>query len=64
MFILQIPEGSSPLWGEDLLLLYEFNSVSEGNRVLEIPRTTISTYLNTQKVYKGRYIFSFHSLKV
>lgn len=43
-------------------LLYEFDSVSDSARKLEIPRTTISTYLDTQKVYKDLYIFSTYPL--
>ena len=46
------------IYNPDLLLLYEFDSVSESARKLEIPRTTISTYLDTRKVYKKMYIFS------
>ena len=42
--------------------LYEFESVSESARKLEIPRTTISTYLDTRKVYKNKYLFYSYSL--
>jgi len=46
------------VYSPDLILLYEFSSISEAGRELEIPRTTISTYLDTRRVYKSRYIFS------
>jgi hypothetical protein len=50
------------IYNPDRLLLFEFDSVSESARKLEIPRTTISTYLDTQKVYKKMYIFSTYIL--
>lgn len=50
------------IYSPDLVLLYEFDSVSESARKLEIPRTTISTYLDTQKVYKDKYLFYTYSL--
>lgn len=60
------PKSTRPvriyIYNPDLLLLYEFDSVSESARKLEIPRTTISTYLDTQKVYKKMYIFSTYIL--
>jgi predicted transcriptional regulator len=48
------------VYSSDFELLYNFNSVSESARKLEIPRTTISTYLDTRKVLKANnnsYLF-------
>jgi len=60
------PKSTKPvriyIYNPDRLLLFEFDSVSESARKLEIPRTTISTYLDTQKIYKKMYIFSTYIL--
>nr|YP_008475182.1 hypothetical protein [Candida labiduridarum]AGS44490.1 hypothetical protein [Candida labiduridarum] len=59
------PKKGKMIWIYDIInmkLLNEYNSITECSRRINISRNTITKYLNNNKIYKYKYLFSYKLL--